>query len=102
MDGKRWSSNAWRQYSTVGCHFRPLRAEVIGEMLAVPSPLATPPVRKNIVTAMAVCVEQFGEGNAAALARAAGLPKTTLWEWQHGLFLPPLEILVGICSKINM
>ncbi len=75
--------------------------EVLGEMLAAPSPHFSPPVRQKIVTALAVCIEQFGDGNAAALARAVGLPKTTLWEWQHGLFLPSLEILLRLCSKIN-
>jgi len=71
-------------------------------MLAAPSPHVSPPARQKIVTALAECIEQCGERNAAALARSVGLPKTTLWEWQHGLFLPPLEILLRLCSKINV
>lgn len=76
--------------------------ESLGEMLAAPSPHFSPPARQKIVTALAMCIEQFGERNAAALARSVGLPKTTMWEWQHGLFLPPLEILLRLCSKINV
>ncbi|MCA1991407.1 MAG: TniQ family protein [Coleofasciculus sp. S288] len=79
-------------------------ANTIGELIAVAPYLSLPLTQIKVTKALCAAIEIVTQGNIAAFAALLKMPKNTVWGWQAGKVLPPLDALVKIshCLGISL
>ena len=77
-------------------------AKNVGELIAHTSHLAEAPERETVARSLSICIAQTTEGNIAEFAHRLGMLKNAVWQWQSGVALPQLRILLKICQALRL
>jgi transcriptional regulator with XRE-family HTH domain len=77
-------------------------ANTIGELIAVAPYLSLPLTQIKVRKALCAAVEIVTQGNIVAFASLLKMPKNTVWGWQAGKVLPPLDALLKICHCLGI
>ena len=77
-------------------------AKNVGELLICAPSITEAPAREVISRSLSICIAQNTEGNIAEFARRIGMLKSAVWQWQAGIALPQMLILLKICHALGV
>src|SRR5260370_15275274 len=74
----------------------------VGALLALSPQVSVSPSRKRIQEALPAIIQQVTQGNISAFARTLNMPQGLVSHWVNGRKIPQLEMLLHICSVVNL
>jgi transcriptional regulator with XRE-family HTH domain len=74
----------------------------VGALLAHSPTVMVSPSRKRVQEALPAIIQQVTQGNISAFARTLNMPQGLVSHWVNGRKLPQLEILLHICSVVDL
>jgi transcriptional regulator with XRE-family HTH domain len=74
----------------------------VGALLSLSPTVTASPSRKRIQNALPTIVQQVTQGNISAFARTLNMPQGLVSHWVNGRKLPQLEMLLHICSVVDL
>src|SRR6266700_737240 len=74
----------------------------VGALLALSPTVMVSPSRKRVQEALPAIIQQATQGNISAFARTLNMPQGLVSHWVNGRKLPQLEMLLHICSVVDL
>jgi len=74
----------------------------VGTLLALSPTVTVSPSRKRVQEALPAIIQQVTQGNISAFARTLNMPQGLVSHWVNGRKLPQLEMLLHICSVVDL
>jgi len=74
----------------------------VGALLALSPTVTVSPSRKRVPEALPAIIQQVTQGNISAFARTLNMPQGLVSHWVNGRKLPQLEMLLHICSVVDL
>jgi transcriptional regulator with XRE-family HTH domain len=74
----------------------------MGALLALSPTVMVSPSRKRVQEALPTIIQQVTQGNISAFARTLNMPQGLVSHWVNGRKLPQLEMLLHICSVVDL
>jgi AraC-like DNA-binding protein len=77
-------------------------AKQVGQLIAAAPNLSSEPTKQMVLESLFTCIALTSGGNGRGFARHFGLNTITVASWRRSVFLPQTDLLLKICSQMEV
>lgn len=77
-------------------------AKQVGQLIAAAPNLSSEPTKQMVLESLFTCIDRLSGGNCNGFARYFGLNPITVNSWRQGRPLPQTDLLLNICSQMEV